>query len=290
MLNIGLSIFGLKPSSMPKVAARAEELGFGSIWVAEHLVFPAVIPPTYPYSSSGHPPINPDTPLLDPWVVLSYIAAATKKVKLGTGVYILPLRSPFVTARAVTTLDRLSEGRVILGVGVGWLKEEFQAVGENWENRLKRTRETVEIIRKLWTEETIAYKGQYYSFDAVKFQPKPVQKPCIPIEFGGETKAALRRAAELGDGWIAAGRWQPDDVAKVVAEIQGYRREAGRTGPFNITCSCALEPTPENVRRYEAAGATRVYLRPAVSPGVVSVEEAFNAYLERVHDTLLTKL
>ncbi len=289
-MNIGLSIFGLKPVSMPKVAARAEELGFGSIWVAEHLVFPAEIPSTYPYSASGRPPINPDTPLLDPWVVLGYIAAATKKVKLGTGVYILPLRNPFVTARSVVTLDRLSEGRVILGVGVGWLKEEFQAVGENWENRLKRTRETVEIIRKLWTEETISYRGQYYSFDAVKFQPKPLQKPSIPIEFGGETKAALRRTAELGDGWIAAGRWQPDDLEKVVAEIQGYRREAGRTGPFNVTCNCALEPTVENVRRYEAAGATRVYLRPPISPGTPSVETDFLSYLERMHNTLLSKL
>ncbi len=290
MINIGFSIFGLKPTALLKVTARAEELGFGSVWVGEHLVFPAEIPATYPYSASGRAPINPESPLLDPFVVLSFIAAATKKMKLGTGVYILPLRNPFVTARAVTTLDRLSEGRVIFGVGAGWLKEEFQAVGENWENRLGRMRETVEVIKRLWTEDTIQHKGQYYSFDAVKFQPKPVQKPHPPIEFGGVTKAALRRAAELGDGWISAGRFEPKDVAKVAEELRGYRREAGKTGAFNITCLCAIEPTIENIRRYEEAGATRVYLRPPISRGAPGIEEDFYAYLERMHDTLLSKL
>ncbi len=290
MINIGFSIFGLKPTAILKVAARAEELGFGSVWVGEHLVFPAEIPATYPYSASGRAPVNPESPLLDPLVVLGFIAAATKKIKLGTGVYILPLRNPFVTARAVTTLDCLSEGRVIFGVGVGWLKEEFQAVGENWENRLKRMGEAVEVIKRLWTEDTIQYKGHYYSFDAVKFQPKPVQKPHPPIEFGGVTKAALRRAAELGDGWISAGRFEPEDVVKVVEEIQGYRREAGKTGPFNITCLCAIEPTLENIRRYEAAGATRVYLRPLLSRRSPGLEGDFYSFLEHTYNTLLSKL
>jgi len=290
VINIGFTISGLKSSAILSVSARVEELGFGCVWVGEHLIFPAEMPATYPYSASGRPPVNPESPLFDPFVVLSFAAAATKKIKLGTGVYILPLRNPFVTARAVTTLDRLSEGRVIFGVGAGWLREEFQAVGENWENRFKRTREIVEVMKRLWTEDTIQHTGQYYSFDAVKFQPKPVQKPHPPIEFGGVTKASLRRAAELGDGWISAGRFEPEDVAKVSEEIRRYRREFGKTGPFNITCLCAVEPTPENMRRYEEAGATRVYLRPPLSWNSRNLEGDFHLFLEHTYDTLLSKL
>src|SRR5439155_10170813 len=173
-MKFGYSLFGLGPRSFADVARAADAAGFESIWMAEHLVFPSEFGSVYPYSESGSPPVNPSTHLFDAWVSLGYMAAVTTNIHLATNVYILPLRSPFVTARALVTLDRLSGGRVILGAGVGWLKEEFVVAGEDWENRGKRTDEIVEILRKLWTEPTIEHHGTYYDFGPVKFEPKPV--------------------------------------------------------------------------------------------------------------------
>ncbi len=290
-IKTGVYFFGMSPKSLTTFARKAEEVGAESVWIPEHLVFPAEIPSTYPYSSNGQPPINPSSPVMDPWVSLAFVAAVTSKIKLGTGVYILPLRNPFVTARAVATLDRLSAGRAILGVGIGWLKEEFEAVGEGWENRAARTKEIVEIIRALWTQETISYRGQHYSFGPVKFEPKPAQKPCPPIEFGGTTKAALRRAATLGDGWIAAGQYSPDQAREIVQALDRYRREAGRAGDrFEVSVSCALPPTPENLHRYEEAGVTRVFLRPALpSSTQPSFADQLN-FLERIGNDVIAKL
>ncbi len=290
-IKVGVSLFGLSSRSFATFARKAEEVGVESLWVAEHLVFPAEIPPTYPYSESGRPPVNPSTPILDPWVTLAYVAAATSRIRLGTGVYILPLRNPFVTARAVATLDRLSEGRAILGVGIGWLREEFEAVGEGWEDRASRTKEIVEILRALWTQETIAYHGQHYSFGPVKFEPKPAQKPHPPIQFGGTTPAALRRAGALGDGWIAAGPCTPDEAREVVRKLDRARAEAGRLDrPFEVTTNCSLPPTPDNLRRYEEAGVTRVFLRPAL-PGAArpTFQDQIN-FLERIGNDVLAKI
>ena len=131
-MKFGTSIMGVSFRSYPEVAAAFEESGFESIWIPEHLVFPAEMPPTYPYSDSGYPPVTPDTPAYDPWVVLSYIAASTHHIRLATNIYILPLRHPLQTARSVVTLDRVSGGRVTLGIGVGWLEDEFNYLGLNF--------------------------------------------------------------------------------------------------------------------------------------------------------------
>src|SRR5690606_37457413 len=143
----------------------------------------------------GVPPINPATPLLDPLLVLMQVAARTTRIRLGTNVYILPLRHPIAVARMVTTLDVLSGGRVSFGVGLGWLAEEFAAVGIDFATRAGRTREAVQALRALWTEEAPSFAGRYVRFDPVRFEPKPVQRPHPPILFGGESEAALRRAA-----------------------------------------------------------------------------------------------
>ncbi|MBI3743315.1 MAG: LLM class F420-dependent oxidoreductase [Chloroflexi bacterium] len=268
-MKIGLSFFGLGIKSYPIIAQKAEEVGFESLWVSEHLVFPADIPPTYPYTEDGRPPVTSNTPLMDPWVLLSFVAASTSKVRLGTGVYILPLRNPFVTARAVCTLDRLSSGRAILGVGIGWLKEEFEAVGERWDNRGERSLEIVEIIRKLWTEPVIEHHGKHYSFGPVKFEPKPAQKPHPPIEFGGETPAALRRAGTHGDGWIATGGHTPDSVRQSIRRITEARKSVGRDRlPFDVTIVSRGEPKVDEVKRFEEAGVTRVFIRPVMRAGV----------------------
>src|SRR5436305_1914895 len=151
-MKLGLNLVMVRPDHMPAIAARAEVLGYESVWVPDHLFFPAQIASSYPYSSDGSFPFPLDAPLFDPWLVLLQIAQATSTIKLGTAVYVLPLRHPFVTARAVTTLDVFSGGRAILGVGAGWLAEEFTALGLDPRTRFSRTEEAIEILRALWTQ------------------------------------------------------------------------------------------------------------------------------------------
>ncbi|MEE9285027.1 MAG: LLM class F420-dependent oxidoreductase [Dehalococcoidia bacterium] len=290
-MKAGFTFFGLSPRTFAAVARKAEEVGFESLWVPEHLVFPADIPATYPYAEDGRAPIVAGTPLYDPWVVLSYAAAVTDKVRLGTSVYILPLRNPFVTARAVVTLDRLSQGRAILGVGIGWLQEEFEVVGEEFDNRAQRATEIVEIIKALWTEETIEYHGQHYSFGPVKFSPKPAQKPHPPIEFGGETPAALRRAGTLGDGWIGVGGHTPDRIRAIVRRINQAREAAGRLDrPFEITVGGPQDPSLDDLKRLEEAGVTRVNLRPVTQAGQRVDLPDLLASMERLGNDIIARL
>ena len=162
---------------MPAIAARAEEVGYGSVFVPDHVVFPVRVESPYPYTPDGSFPFALDTPLYDPWVILSTIAAATSTIRLGTGIYVLPLRHPLVTARAVTSLDVLSGGRAILGVGAGWLAEEFTTLGLEPKRRFSRTEECIEVLRALWTQDEPEYHGRHFDFDPVHFAPRPVQHP-----------------------------------------------------------------------------------------------------------------
>src|SRR5262249_24098928 len=226
-MKVGVPLFGLRPDLMAAVAQRAEALGFESVWVPEHLVFPAQIVSRYPYAKDGMPPINPATPLLDPLIVLTQIAARTERIRLGTNIYILPLRHPLQTARMAMTLDLLSHGRLELGVGVGWLAEEFAAADVDFETRGGRTRECVRVLKALWTESEPEFHGRYFSFGPVKFEPKPVQKPHPPLIFGGETDAALKRAAALGDGWYGVGH-SPESAAVQTKKLRALLAEHGR--------------------------------------------------------------
>ncbi|MBX3024515.1 LLM class F420-dependent oxidoreductase [bacterium] len=262
-MNIGIPLFMLRPQQMADVAVRAEALGFESVWVAEHLVFPAEIRSRYPYAQEGVPPINPATPLLDPLLVLMQVAARTQRIRLGTNVYILPLRHPIAVARMVTTLDVLSGGRVSFGVGLGWLEEEFRAVGIDFASRAGRGREAIRALRALWTEEVASFRGRYVAFEPVRFEPKPAQRPHPPILVGGESEAALRRAAALGDGWYGVGH-TPESAGAQARRLRALLAEQGRAdAPFDFTVSHgggAL--TADDVRRYADAGITRVVSLP----------------------------
>jgi probable F420-dependent oxidoreductase len=263
-MKFGLSMFGLSPRYYPEIAAAAEANGFESVWIPEHLVLPAEMPATYPYTESGFPPIDPNTPMFDPWVVLGSVANATSTIRLATNVFILPLRHPITTARSVVTLDRVSGGRVTLGVGVGWLDTEFAIMGEDFTNRGKRTDEIIAILREVWDRESevIDHHGEYYDFEPFRFQPKPVQKTGIPIEIGGASPAALRRAGTIGDGWIEIGARERDVLADKIATIQQHRRDAGREAtPFEVTCG--LGRTVDDVKRSAEMGVTRVTVGPA---------------------------
>ncbi len=262
-MHIGVPLFMLRPEQLAPVAQRAEGLGFESVWVAEHLVFPTQIRSRYPYAKEGVPPINPATPLLDPLLALMQVAALTERIRLGTNVYILPLRHPIAVARMVTTLDVLSRGRVSFGVGLGWLEEEFDAVGVDFATRAGRTREAIRALRALWTEETPSFAGRYIAFPPVRFEPKPVQRPHPPILVGGESEAALRRAAALGDGWYGVGH-TPESAAARVGRLRALLAEHGRAAlPFDLTVSHGGgDLTADDVRRYQDAGITRVVSLP----------------------------
>lgn len=262
-MKVGVPLFGVRPEHMASVAQRAEALGFESVWVPEHLVFPTRIVSHYPYAKDGVPPINPATPLLDPLILLTQIAARTERIRLGTNIYILPLRHPLQTARMAMTLDLLSNGRLEFGVGVGWLAEEFAAAGVDFATRAGRTRECVRAIKALWTESEPEFHGRYFSFGPVKFEPKPVQKPHPPLIFGGETDAALKRAAALGDGWYGVGH-SPESAAVQTGKLHTLLREHERGGvKFENTVSHGARTlTRDELQRYADANVHRVVILP----------------------------
>ena len=280
-MKFGFSLLGLSPRWYGEVARGAEEAGFDSVWVQEHVVFPAEMPNTYPYSKDGSPGIGPRTPLIDPWIALTTIANATQKLRLASNVYVLPLRSPFVTARAAVTLDRLSGGRLSLGVGVGWLQPEYEAMGVEWKGRGRRMDEIIEIMQRLWSEETIAHEGEFYRFAPVCFEPKPLQKPSIPLHIGGESAPAKRRAARVGAGWIMTYLGATEEVAQKTAEVHAMRSEYGRSDtPFEITGSVPRDVSVDQLRAYRAAGVDRVIvdaLGSRSAQDVVDVLRAFQA-------------
>jgi probable F420-dependent oxidoreductase len=194
------------PSSEPEyaiaVAQLCEQLGFESIWTVEHVVVPSGYQSQYPYSDNGRMPGGEDVPIPDPLIWLAFVAAATKSIRLATGILILPQRNPVILAKEIATLDRLSGGRVELGVGVGWLEEEFDALGVPFAERGKRTDEYIEVLRKLWREPESTHQGSFTAFAPLKSYPKPAAKEGPPIHIGGHTPAAARRAGRLGDGFF----------------------------------------------------------------------------------------
>jgi probable F420-dependent oxidoreductase len=290
-MKFGTTIMGVSFRSYPEVAAAYEQNGFESIWIPEHLVFPAAMPPTYPYSDSGFPPVTSDTPAYDPWVVLSYLAACTERIRLATNIYILPLRHPLQTARSVVTLDRVSGGRVTLGVGVGWMADEFDYLGLSFADRGRATDAAITAIRRLWSEDVIEVHDDHFDFGPVKFNPKPLQKPSIPIEVGGTSGPALRRAGRLGDGWIEIGSADLGEFRARLAVVEAARREAERSGPFEVTAGGGLASGLDGYRRLEEAGATRVVTgpRPREGEGRLTPADAVD-WAKRFSDEVIAQM
>jgi probable F420-dependent oxidoreductase len=259
-MKFGIALARLHPAFHVEAAVEADRLGYESVWMAEHLVFPVDMAGS-PHPGDDAPPVPPSTPVYDAFSYLNFIAAKTEQVRLGTNVYLLGLRHPFAAARAVQTLDVLSGGRAEVGIGAGWLRSEWRAAGFDPRTRGRRLNEALAVCKRLWSEETVEHHGEFYDFDAVMFEPKPVQRPWPPIHVGGESEAALRRAACNGDGWLGLAH-TPESAARIVAELLRLRREAGREdGRFEITVGA--EPTSvTDVRRYEDAGVDRIIASP----------------------------
>jgi probable F420-dependent oxidoreductase len=247
------------------VAHHAEDLGYHSVWVGDHIVLPTQLVSKYPYHPEGKFPVDPADNFLDPLTVLSYVAACTTKVRLGTGVLIIPYRNPIVTAKMIATLDVLSSGRTILGAGVGWLAEEFAYLNAPYRERGRQTDEYLQAMKALWTEPEPQFDGRYVQFSHLRCEPKPVQKPHPPIWIGGHSPAALRRTATLADGWYGHVLWRtPDALPREIQTIKELAEQAGRD-PRSLTYAApSYERTFEDVlrslSRYEQAGLDHVVL------------------------------
>jgi len=242
------------PDTLMDAARSAEAQGFDAIWSADRVVTPWTIKTSYPYSENHEFIVPPDRPFLDSFTFLSFLAASTEKIMLGISVLVLPYRHPLYWTRVAVSIERLSRGRLIMGVGVGWMEEEFEALGVSFKDRGRMTDEQLQILSSLWTEEHISYNGQFYRFQDLAFHPKPVQQPRIPIWVGGEGSAAQRRTAKYGDAWF------PYYVTITPAELRaGYENtlrlaaEAGRDpAQVKLTCCRGIEVTRESVPQDES--------------------------------------
>jgi len=261
-VKFGVALGRLNPAFFVEATLAAERLGYESVWLPEHLVLPLKMAGS-PYPGEDHPPVPPQTPVFDAFAYLCYLAGLTKRVRLGTHVYNLGLRHPFVAARAVQTLDCVSGGRAEVGIGASWLREEWTAVELDFGSRGRRLDEALGVCKRLWNEPEVEHHGEFFDFGPVAFEPKPLQKPWPPILVGGESNAALRRAATLGDGWIGMAH-TPESVAAAVARLASLREAAGRAGDderFSVTVGGSVE-SQDDVDAWEQAGVHRLIVSP----------------------------
>jgi probable F420-dependent oxidoreductase len=269
------------PEGLTNLARTAEEAGIESLWTVEHVVIPVGYKSVYPYSPSGKIPGPENVPIPDPLVSLAFAAAVTKKIRLATGILILPQRHPLYVAKEMATLDVLSGGRAILGIGVGWLAEEFEALGIPFEERAARTSEAVRAIRSLWKPEPEPFAGKFYRWPPLESHPKPVQQPGVPIVVGGHTPGAAKRAARLGDGFFPA---RPDNLVELIRIL---RDECGKIGrdPAEIEITTGSVPTLDEVKRLRDLGVARFVVGP---PGFTpdDVTRGF----EKIGSQLIAKL
>jgi probable F420-dependent oxidoreductase len=225
---------------LTEIARFAEEMGFHGLMSGDHAVYPESIVPNYPYSESGVPPMQPDDEYPDQTAIFAAMAAVTSKLLFTCGVYVLPLRNPHEVARASATLAILSDNRFILGVGIGWMKEEFDIYGVDFHQRGKITDEIIEVLQSLWSGQMVEYHGAHFDFPRVQLSPAPSRHP--PIYVGGSSEIALRRAARVGGGYIGAGT-APDDVGPLLQRLNELRQEYGRDHlPFEAMIGISASP------------------------------------------------
>jgi probable F420-dependent oxidoreductase len=236
------------------LAKHAEALGFEGVMGADHGFVPKTMANAYLYSEDGKPPITGDMPYPDVWSSIGAMAAVTKHIKFSTAVYVLPLRHPIEVAKATGTLARLSDNRVILGAGSGWMKEEFDVYGVNFKTRGKRMNEMIDVMRKLWAGGYVEHRGGFFDFPPLQLAPAPTQS--VPIYIGGASEPALKRAARLGQGWIGAGN-DIDEVPEILQKLSDYRSEYSRDQEaFETVIAVNQLDQVDEVKRLEENGMT----------------------------------
>ncbi len=280
-MSVGVSTplpaYTVDPAFMAK---KAEELGFESIWYAEHPAVPVESDSPFP-ATGGEIPWT-YSHFTDPYIALARASGATSTIKLGTGITLVPERNPLLLAKEIATLDRFSGGRFLFGIGTGWLREETEIFGGDFEHRWTQTREALEVMKELWTKDEAEYHGKYFNFPPVKSYPKPTQQPHPPIIIGGMARNVLRRIVSHADGWLP-NRVTPAEVEDSRRRLDAMAAEVGRD-PKSITISVYGQPADGDVvQSYLNAGADRVVVRP----DHVANEYEMGKQLERMAEAVL---
>jgi len=249
------SLMYAAPDDWIELTRVAEAVGFDQVSLSDHVFYPDKLESSYPYSDTGRPIFPGETPWPDVWVMTGALAAVTERITFSTHVYVLPARNPFVVAKAVGTAAHLSGGRVLLGVGAGWMREEFTQLEQPFQGRGARMEEQIEVLRTLWQGGMVEHHGEFYDFDRLEMSPAPPGP--VPILIGGHTEAALRRAARIGDGWMGV-YYGLDELKAMAARLAGYRAEYGTTDrPFDVQAAIVDRlPTPDVCAELEEAGVT----------------------------------
>ena len=269
------------PALLGHLATTAERCGFESLWSVEHVAIPV---PHTPYAGSkdGSMPGGDEVAIPDPLIPLAYVAAITKTIKLATGILILPQRHPIYTAKEVATVDVLSGGRVILGIGSGWMKEEFAALGIDFHKRGAMTDEAIQALRALWKDGTATFEGKHFKFGPLHSNPKPVKRD-VPIHVGGHSTAAARRAGRYGDGFFPT-VMNPEKLKELFGIVREEAKKAGRN-PDAIEFSCMTRSLkPEDLKMLAGMGVTRVVVNP---PG--TKPDALTRGLEKFRDEVIAR-
>ena len=288
-MQFGIHLLGLGRRASVEdcmaAAEAAEELGYHSVWINDHVVIPTHFTSRYPYSADGKPSFTADDMFYDPFVLLAALAARTKTIKLGTAVAVIPHRPPILAAKAVATLDAISGGRFIFGLGVGWFADEFEVLGVSFKDRAKVSRSYLDTMKSLWVESRVQLANTSGQSVEVGFAPKPVQQPRPPLWFGGESRPALLRVVQQGDGWFP---WHlsPEDFAVKAGELKRLCAEKGRDfASLTISVFSANREyyTLEAIRAYRQHG-TSMMLAPLGNPNL----EEFVGQMKQFRDKVMT--
>jgi probable F420-dependent oxidoreductase len=265
------------------VAQKAEALGFESLWLPEHGVMPVHVTTRYQGSADGSiPPSMSD--MGDPFIGLARASAVTTTLKLGTGICLVPEHHPLLLAKEIATLDHLSKGRFLFGIGAGWLREETEIMGGDFPHRWGQTREAVQVMQEVWTKDEAEFHGKFYDFPPVRSAPKPFRKPYPPIFLGGSAKNVFKRVVAWGDGWMPT-RATPEDIKNARATLGELAGAAGRD-PKSIEITVYGEASdPDMLKRFEDAGTDRVIVRLQTTEGDAAVAE-----LERMAEQLFSRV
>lgn len=248
------------PRELPALAMSADASGWDAIALSDHVIHPDQPKTLYPYTPDGSLRWPPFTPWPDPWVAIGAMSSVTKRLRFLTNIFVLPMRNPFLVAKAVGTAAVMSGDRVSLGVGVGWMRDEFELLGQDFHTRGRRTDEMIEVLRKLWSGQMVEHRGEFYAFDRLEMSPAPTE--AIPIYFGGFSEAALRRVARLGDGWISDIH-STEELRAICAKLARYRAEACRgSAPLTVIASANDAFNVDGYRRLEDVGVTHLITMP----------------------------
>ena len=277
-------LIGAKPEYWTRLATACETAGFDSVAVSDHVLFPQTLESKYPYTPDGTPLFSPDEDWPDAWVAIGAMSSVTTTLRFLTNVFVLPSRNPFLAAKAIGTASYLSGGRVGLGIGAGWMREEFDLLEQSFAKRGKRMEEMIEIMRALWAGGMVEYHGEFYDFAPVSMRPS-LPAP-VPIYVGGHSDIAFRRASTIGDGWLGV-HYSVEELFGYLTVLQHAREDAGTADrPFEIIASPMAAPTPDLLAELEGAGVTSILTSSWMSGGITApeigrTEEMIAAYGER---------